>query len=164
MSENRQSTERREYYGECFGFPYEAHMQLDFNPVTGILQTAVLSPIGAATGKIVNNMLTERYGLPQSCRRIESAQELVSIRRTNTSRRSSRNRGKIMRGTPAFVFAGTCDNPIIYTTDMRFVFENRYLNTEDLEADFERRKDLIEAAVESRQEYTTRMDRMKGFF
>lgn len=164
VSENRQSTERREYYGECFGFPYEAHMQLDFNPVTGILQTAVLSPIGAATGKIVNNMLTERYGLPQSCRRIESAQELVPIRRTNTSRRSSRNRGKLMRGMPAFVFAGTCDNPIIYTTDMRFVFENRYLNAEDLEADFERRKDLIEAAVESRQEYTTRMDRMKGFF
>ncbi len=128
------------------------------------MKTAVLSPIGAATGKIVNNMLTERYGLAQSCRKIDSEQELVPIRRDNITRRTARNRAKLMRNAPAFVFAGTCDNPIIYTTDMRFVFENRYPNTEDLEADFERRKDLIEAAVESKQEYATRMDRMKGFF
>ena len=163
VSEDRESTERREYYGLCFGFPYEAHMQFDFNPVTGIMRSAVLSPIGTATGKIVNDMLTRRYKLASSCRKVNTDQELTPIRRDNT-RRSRKGRTKLMRNSSAFVYAGTCENPIIYTTDMRFVFENRYLNAEDIEADFSHRKDMVESAADSRQEYASRMDKMKGFF
>lgn len=55
---NPKDMDRREFYGTCFDFPYEAHMQLDFNPETGILETAVLSPIGVTTGSLLEEMLT----------------------------------------------------------------------------------------------------------
>ena len=163
VSEDRESTERREYYGQCFGFPYEAHMQFDFNAVTGIMKSAVLSPIGTATGKIVDAMLSERYHLASACRKLNTDQELVPIRRDN-NKRSYRGKGRSLRNTPSLVYAGTCDNPIIYTVDMRYIFENRYLNKEDIAADFERRKALVDSAADSKQEYATRVDKMKGFF
>ncbi|MDO4937146.1 MAG: hypothetical protein Q4E62_04445 [Sutterellaceae bacterium] len=150
-----------EFYGTCFEFPYEAHMQLNFNPATDILQTAVLSPIGAATGALVDEMLMKRFGLPQFCRKLETDVELVTIK-------SKKERGALrfrrMNGRSASVYAGTCEKPIIYTSDMRYVFENRYLNRDDIMADYERRKSLVEASEDHLSAFGERLDKVKGFF
>lgn len=152
---------RREFYGICFGFPYEAHMQLNFNPETDILETAVLSPIGAATGSLVEDMLRKRWNMPTYCPRMTTETELVTIK-------DERQRGKVrtrrVKGRGASVYAGTCEHPVIYTLDMRYVFENRLLNKEDIATDFERRRNRIQAIKDHDKAFDARMQHVKGFF
>ena len=158
---NPKDMDRREFYGTCFDFPYEAHMQLDFNPETGILETAVLSPIGVTTGSLLEEMLTKRFGFSKFCRRLQSDVSLVSIK-------EAPERGRIrvtrMKGRPASLFAGTCENPIIFSTEMRYVFENRLLRKEEVDAAYERRKRAVDRSEEHSQAFDARMSKMKGFF
>lgn len=158
---NHKDMDRREFYGTCFDFPYEAHMQLDFNPETGILETAVLSPIGVTTGSLLEEMLTKRFGFSKFCRRLQSDVSLVSIK-------EAPERGRIrvtrMKGRPASLFAGTCENPIIFSTEMRYVFENRLLRKEEVDAAYERRKRAVDRSEEHSQAFDARMSKMKGFF
>ena len=151
----------KEYYGVCFGFPYESHMQFDFNAATGILETAVLSPIGMSTGALVEDWLTKKYGLSKYCRRIQSD---VALREVKEKPRRGRQRLTRMKGRTASLFAGTCENPIIFTTDMRYVFENRYLNVDDVMNAFERRKEIATTSLEHNEAFDERGKAMKGFF
>lgn len=151
----------KEYYGVCFGFPYEAHMQFNFSPATGILETAVLSPIGTATGSVVEDWLTKKYGLPQYCRRLTSDVTLYDIK---DKPRRGRPRFTRMKGRTASLFAGTCENPVIFSTEMRYIFENRYLRTEEIMHAYERRKDLATASAEHSEAFGERGKAVKGFF
>lgn len=150
-----------EFYGICFEFPYEAHMQLDFNEATGILETAVLSPIGASTGAIVEDMLAKRFGSPQYCKKLTTDMELVTIK-------SERHRGILrlrrINGRPGMVYAGTCESPIIYAHDMRYIFHNRILNKDDIMSAYERRKRFVDDTEEHLQAFGERMDKVRGFF
>lgn len=53
---------------------------------------------------------------------------------------------------------------MIYTLDMRYVFENRLLNKEDIAADFERRRNRIQAIKDHDKAFDARMEHVKGFF
>ena len=151
----------REYYGLCFGFPYESHMQFNFNASTGILETAALSPIGLSSGTIVEDWLTKKYGLSHYCRRIQTD---VHLHRIKEHKERGKTRYTRMRGRNASLFAGTCENPIIYSSDMRYVFENRYLNMDDIMNAYERRKETADASVEHSEAFDERGKAMKGFF
>ncbi len=129
----------REFYGRCFGFPFEAHMQLNFNPQTSILETAILSPIGVVTGASVDEMLTKRFGNAHFCQKVQTDLELQAIR-SERQRVGQKNRTEKVNEQRASLFLGTCENPIVYDVRMRFVFENRQFSEKTLMADFEARK------------------------
>ncbi len=150
-----------EYYGICFDFPYEAHMQLQFNEATGILEAAALSPIGAATGGILDAMLTKKFGLAQSCRRIDTD---MTLRAVKSEVQRGKPRVTRMRKRSAAVYAGTCENPIVYSSDMRFVFENRFLNRDDIAWNFNHRLDAVAATVDHERAFEARKDAVKSFF
>lgn len=152
----------REFYGLCFGFPYEAHIQLEFDKLTQVLRSAVLSPIGAATGAVVEDALKGRYSLATFCPRITST---VSMGRIKTFKpRSERQKMTRMNKRPASVFAGTCETPIVYTRQMRFIFENRNLSHKDILAEFEQRKTRYEQQSSMQKAFDTRKDSLVGFF
>ena len=151
----------KEYYGECFGFPYESHMQFNFNTSTGILETAILSPIGVSSGAIVEDWLTKKFGLSTYCKRVISD---VAMREVKEKQRRGRNRITRMKGRAASLFAGTCENPIVFTTDMRYIFDNRYLNVDDIMNAYERRKELAMTSLEHSEAFDERGKAMKGFF
>ena len=154
-------SDTQEFYGLCFDFPYEAHMQLDFDPATGILETAVLSPIGISSGGIVEDMLRARYGFPKYCRKTQSEVVLSEIK---SDSRRGRARTKRMKDRPSSVFAGTCEEPIIYSADMRFIFENRNLGRAEIMAAYEERKSYVDAAAERLQAFDAKKEKVKGFF
>ena len=56
------------------------------------------------------------------------------------------------------------EHPVIYTLDMRYVFENRLLNKEDIATDFERRRNRIQAIKDHDKAFDARMEHVKGFF
>lgn len=154
-------SDTQEFYGLCFDFPYEAHMQLDFDPATGILETAVLSPIGISSGGIVEDMLRARYGFPKYCRKTQSEVVLSEIK---SDPRRGRARTKRMKDRPSSVFAGTCEEPIIYSADMRFIFENRNLGRAEIMAAYEERKSYVDAAAERLEAFDAKKEKVKGFF
>ena len=152
----------REFYGLCFDFPYEAHVQLEFDKLTETLRSVILSPIGATTGAVVEDALKSRYGLPKFCSRINSS---VLMGRIKTFRpRSGKQRMTRMNRRPASVFAGTCETPIVYTSQMRFIFENRNLSDKEILADFERRKRLFHEQESTEKAFDTRKDTVDDFF
>lgn len=154
---------KREYYGLCFGFPYEAHMQFNFSPSTNILQTVVLSPIGVSSGGIVDDMLSKKHGLSQICRRLNSDVEIGKIK-SEPFRGAYQERLLRMRGRTVSLYAGTCRNPLIYSTDMRFVFENRFLEEREIMADYERRRSLHEVSTSHQEAFDRRRAKLNGFF
>lgn len=152
----------REFYGLCFGFPYESHIQLEFDKLTRILRAAVLSPIGAATGALVEDALKTRYGLATFCPRITSS---VSMGRIKTSRpRSEREKMIRMNKRPASVFAGSCETPIVYTSQMRFIFENRILSHREILDEYRKRKATHEQNMDMQKAFDMRKDSLDGFF
>lgn len=152
----------REFYGVCFGFPYESHIQLEFDSITNLLRSVVLSPIGAATGSVLEEAVKSEFGLSTYCRRISSTVSAGSIKTQKP--RSSKQRVTRMNSRPAWVFAGTCETPIVYTTQMRFVFENRNLNHTEIGATFERRRQKVNQEQSMQKAFETRKDSLEGFF
>ena len=43
----------KDYLGNCFGFPYDAHFQLEFSDKSGVLRQVVLSPLSQVTVELI---------------------------------------------------------------------------------------------------------------
>ena len=78
--------------------------------------------------------------------------------------RSERQKMTRMNKRPASVFAGTCETPIVYTRQMRFIFENRNLSHKDILAEFEQRKTRYEQQSSMQKAFDTGKDSLVSFF
>lgn len=151
----------KEYYGECMGFPYDAHIQLEFSPRTKVLKTAILTPAGVNTAAIIEDMLRARFGVPMQCKAIQT--DIVA---SSFKKEPARKRLKMKRidGVPATVYAGTCDNPLIYANNMRYFFDNRFKSKEEIISDYKYRLEQVKSQEKSQELYEARKQEMKNFF
>ncbi len=159
---NEESRIRKEYLGKCFGFPFDAHIQLDYNDLTGVLERAVLSPLGGATQALVEETLRDRFGKAQFCKRISSPvtiNENKTLDVRNPDRRYSGTFGR--SGT---VYVGTCDDPIVYEVQKQFVLRNEMITHDFLVKEYElRKKDNAGFAAKS-HERESRREKLDAFF
>lgn len=69
-----------------------------------------------------------------------------------------------MNKRPASVFVGSCNTPIVYTAQMRFIFENRNLSHREILDEYSKRKATHEQNMDMQKAFDTRKDSLDVFF
>lgn len=151
-----------EFYGKCFNFPYEAHYQVDLSPDTGVVQLVAMTPVEVLTSGLVETALEERYGRPKFCERIESDVELVKSNRNAKFHRTTRTDRVKKRNVT--VYAGHCEDPIVFTSDERYVFVNSILTAQRISQDYTKRRAENRLMRDTKREIDRRQGRLEGFF
>lgn len=154
--------ETSEFYGECFSFPYESHYQLNFDHDTGLLESIALTPYGVLSSNLVENSLIKKYGEPQFCEKASSDVRLVRTNRVKTYHKIART--DAVRTRRLTVYAGSCEKPIVFAADDRYVFLFDRISPVTIERDFLKRRSDNEQVKVNRRELDRRRNQLNDFF
>ena len=152
-----------EYYGTCFGFPYESHYQVVRDPVTDIVTAMALTPLSPVTSALVDRALIEKYGEPDYCEKLGSS---FKLSHTNHQRswHGIRGRYDLAKNRPGTVFVGSCQAPILFTVGDRYIFYVDKLNPTAIAQDYMKRRADNDLVMENRQELKKRQNKLENFF
>lgn len=151
-----------EYIGQCFEFPYESHYQVNFDPESNVIESVILTPLSVLTSSLVETALTEKYGQPKFCEKVSSPVQLVKNNRT----RKYHAVGKTdpIRNKNSMVYAGTCEEPVVFTVEDRYVLKFDRLNAQRIEREYFKRKAENQTVIENNRELQRRQTKLKNFF
>lgn len=146
----------QEYVGACFSFPFEAHYSLSFDPITGVLTSAVLSPQGNATQTLVDEALKGRFNNAETCRNIATEAKVNPTGNINELDYSKRL--QVINNRQGTVYAGTCKVPHVFQYENHYVFNLELVTDKTMELSFETRKRVN---AEQSRRFQVREDRRK---
>lgn len=152
----------KDYLGNCFGFPYDAHFQLEFSDKSGVLRQVVLSPLSQVTVEILDEILRTRHPDAAVCSRLETDATVNSARSLDVMNPSRRYRN--VNGRPGTVYVGTCREPRIYEAEGRFIFDMTMLDAREMLANYEARKSVNANNAMRVGEREARRQRLGEFF
>lgn len=152
----------KDFLGNCFGFPYDAHFQLEFSDKSGVLRQVVLSPLSQVTVEILDEILRTRYPDAAVCSRLETDATVNSARSLDVMNPSRRYRN--VNGRPGTVYVGTCREPRIYEAEGRFIFDMTMLDAREMLANYEARKSVNANNAMRVGEREARRQRLGEFF
>lgn len=156
------NTYDKDYLGRCFGFPYDAHFQLEFSSKSGVLRRVVLSPLSQVTVEILDEILRTRHPDAAVCNRLETDAVINSVRSLEVLNPSRRYRN--INGRPGTVYVGTCQEPRIFEAEGRFIFDMTMLDAREMLANYETRKNVNVNNAMRVGERETRRQRLGEFF
>lgn len=152
----------KDYLGNCFGFPYDAHFQLEFSDKSGVLRQVVLSPLSQVTVEILDEILRTRHPDAAVCSRLETDATVNSARSLDVMNPSRRYRN--VNGRPGTVYVGTCREPRIYEAEGSFIFDMTMLDAREMLANYEARKSVNANNAMRVGEREARRQRLGEFF
>lgn len=151
-----------EYHGQCFGFPYESHYQLNFDRRTELLQSVAFTPYGILSSNLVENALVQKYGEPKFCEKAASDVKLVRTNRVKMLHAVARL--DPVRSRRLTVYAGACEKPLVFAVEDRFIFLFDRISPVTIERDFLERRRSNDEVKENRRELDKRRHQLNDFF
>lgn len=151
-----------EVYGKCYGFPYRSHYQIELDKETGVLRSLVLTPLEITAPVVIENGLTARWGKPLQCAAATSnVPLLVSNKRTDVH---STPKPQAVGSRPVLVWAGNCQEPVIFAVEERYAFKYDRIAEETILDAYRQRKLLYSQANEFQGELNKHKSELDEFF